>query len=185
MHTMKYLFIFFIYLLLLIQNCFAQDGANSNIKTLAKKIIENVITADKEKALLVTDRKMYNAGETVYFKAFLVDSIHNYLRATPKKLYVDYVDERDSAVAQLLLNNANLQTSGRFILPDSLHEGFYWMRAYNKEMLSDNINNITVIPFYVFGAKRSFKHSDVQTQTQDANNKIVLKFYFTILFYEL
>jgi len=104
--AMKYLLSFFIYLLLL-QNCFAQDRADSDVKTLAKKIIETVIAADKEKALLVTDRKMYNAGETVYFKAFLVDSIHNYLRPTPQKLYVDYVDERDSVIAQLLLNNAN------------------------------------------------------------------------------
>lgn len=111
--------------LLLVQNCFAQDSANSSVEVLATKIIENTIAADKEKALLVTDREMYNAGETVYFKIFVVDSIHNYLRSTPTKLYVDFVNDEDSVINRLLLNNSNFETSGRFILPDSLHEGFF------------------------------------------------------------
>ena len=153
------------------------SNANSNLDAIAKKIIENVIAADKEKVLLVTDRKIYNAGETVYFKAFLVDSIHNYLRSTPRKLYVDYVDKRDSVINRLLLNNTNFETYGRFVLSDSLHEDFYWIRAYTKEMVRENISDIAVLPFYVSNKNEALKNNVAENIVGDAPGKPVLKFY--------
>ncbi len=162
--------------LLLLTSCLAQSDDHSTVKALVEKIIDNTIATDKEKALLVTDREIYRAGETVYFKAFLVDSIHNYLRSTPSKLYVDCVDEKDSLIATLLLNNAILQTSGQFVLPDSLPEGFYWMRAFTKEMISVNLKNIAVLPIYVFGKARR-QEMIPKTVIKDSTNAPVLQLY--------
>src|SRR5690348_11552941 len=161
--------------LLIFQNCLAQQNADSGLNNLVKKVVENIITSDKQKALLVTDRKIYTAGETVYFKAFIVDSIHNYVQTSPQKLYVDWVDKRDRAINQLILNNANLQTSGRFVLPDSLPEGFYWLRAYNKKMLDEDINNIAVVPIYVLNDDETSRHTS--TQVSDKGSKTIIKFY--------
>ncbi len=163
--------------LFIFQNCLAQQNADSGLSNLVKRFTENIITSDKQKALLVTDRKIYAAGETVYFKAFLVDSIHNYLQTSPQKLYVDWVDKKDRVINQLVLNNANLQTSGHFILPDSLPEGFYWIRAYNKKMLNENINNIAVVPIYVLNADEASRHTSPQTSAKNNPNKTIIKFY--------
>ena len=162
--------------LLIFQNCLAQQNADSGLNNLVKKVVENIITSDKQKALLVTDRKIYTAGETVYFKALVVDSIHNYVQTSPQKLYVDWVDKRDRAINQLILNNANLQTSGRFVLPDSLPEGFYWLRAYNKKMLDEDINNIAVVPIYVLNADETSRHTSTQV-SNGSLSKAVIKFY--------
>lgn len=162
--------------LLLLKNCFAQSRNDSTLKTLAQRIIDNTIALDKEKTLLVTDRKIYSAGETVYFKAFLVDSIQNYLRTKPAKLYVDYVDEKDNVIAKLLLKNTNFQTSGQFVLPDSLPEGFYWMRAYSKSMIDSDFNNIAVLPLYVFG-KVEKQENVLKNITKDSSNKTIIKLY--------
>lgn len=161
--------------LFIFQSCIAQQSADSNLNNLVKKITDNIIATDKQKALLVTDRKIYTAGETVYFKAFVIDSIHNYLQTTPQKLYVDWVDKKDRIIDQLVLNNGKLQTSGHFILPDSLPEGFYWIRAYNKRMLNENVNNIAVAPIYVLNDE-SNNHRSMQTSTK-GSAKIIVKFF--------
>ena len=163
--------------LLLFQNCFSQQNVDSNLNHLVKEVVENIIATDKEKTLLVTDRKIYTAGETVYFKAFVVDSIHNYLRSSSKKLYVDLVDKKDRVINQLILNNANLQTSGRFILPDSLREDYYWMRAYTKRMLNENIDNIAVVPVYVLNVNQTERRMAVQTVSKGKINNTIIKFY--------
>ncbi len=158
-------------------NCIAQSNGDSNLDSIAQKIVTNVIAADKEKTLLVTDRKIYTAGETVYFKAFVVDSIRNYLQASPQKLYVDCVDKNDSVIHQLILNNANFQTCGNFILPDSLSAGFYWIRAYTKPMLNNNINNIAVTPFYIVGKNYVPRDTIAQRTSDDNPDKPILQFY--------
>jgi hypothetical protein len=163
--------------LLIFQNCLAQQNADSGLNNLVKKVVENIITSDKQKALLVTDRKIYTAGETVCFKAFVVDSIHSYLQTSPQKLYVDWVDKRDRVINRLILNNGNFQTSGRFVLQDSLNEGFYWLRAYNKKILDEDINNIAVVPIYVLNADGTSRHTSVQTSDMNNTNKTMIKFY--------
>lgn len=158
----------------LFQNCIAQQNADSNLNIFARKLLEDISSADKVKALVVTDRKIYTIGETVYFKAFLVDSICGYLQNNPQKLYVDCVDKRDRVINQLILNNGEFQTSGQFVLPDSLSEGFYWIRAYTKTMLKYNINNIAVLPIYVVNGN-VFKNAD--TRSISENDNPILKFY--------
>jgi hypothetical protein len=132
----------------------AQQIPQANIDTLANDFVQYLISFDKEKILLQTDRHIYASGETIYFKAFLIDSITNRLRSKPKKIYVDLVNKRDSLFGQLLLNTSNLRASGEFVLSDSLQEGYYWLRAYTEKMASDDLNDITVVPIYVVSAYR-------------------------------
>jgi hypothetical protein len=150
------LLLFFLFIPLIIH---AQTDAPSNIDSLAKYFLKYVVSFDKEKILLQTDRHIYRSGETIYFKAFLIDSISNQLRNKPKKLYVDIVNKSDSVLRQLLLNASNLKTNGEFVLNDSLEEGFYWIRAYTEKMISNNLGDITVVPVYVVNAaKRTFEN---------------------------
>jgi hypothetical protein len=132
----------------------AQNRAPSNIDSLAKYLLKYAGSFDKEKILLQTDRRIYTSRETIYFKAFLIDSITNQLRSKPKKLYVDLVNDDDRVLGQLLLNTSNLKTSGEFFLNDSLEEGYYWIRAYTQKMISENLAGITVTPVYVVNPRK-------------------------------
>src|ERR1700759_774401 len=98
--------------LILLQPCMAQQNTDSDINTVAAKLLKDINATNKQTALLITDRKIYSVGETIYFKAFLIDSINNYLQSNPQKLYVDWVDKKDRVIERLTLNNRNFETSG-------------------------------------------------------------------------
>lgn len=137
----------------MLSQTFAQSE-NSGIDSLAGNLVKCIRSGDKDKILLNTDRNIYAAGETVYFKAYPTDALRNHLRTSPKKLYVDLVDKDDNVLSQLLLNAAAMKTNGDFKLNDSLKEGFYWLRAYTKQMIDDNIEGIGITPVYVVNAAR-------------------------------
>ena len=131
----------------------AQNNGVEHIDSLAGYFLKYVKSLDKEKILLQTDRQIYATRETIYFKLFPIDSITKRLTATSKKLYVDLVNNKDEVFAQLLLNASNLKTSGEFVLDDSLKQGYYWIRAYTEKMISENLNEITVVPVYIINAR--------------------------------
>ncbi len=171
-HLLKLILCCFVF-----QPCFTQNNADSNLNAIAERLVSNIISSDKEKVKIVTDRNIYYAGETVYFKAFLIDSIRNYLQTTPLKLFVDYVDNRDSIINELVLNNSTLQTIGRFVLPDSLPEKFYWLRAYTNEMIHGNLNNIGIVPIYVVNKNNVAAVGVTKTINQVQSSKPVLQLY--------
>ncbi len=157
------LFLFFLMVPFITQ---AQNSEHSNIDALAKDFLKYLSSFDKEKIQLQTDRQIYAAGETVYFKAFLVDSMTNRLRGKPKKLYADLVNDRDSVLSQLLLNASNLKTAGEFVLNDSLDEGYYWVRVYMQET-SENPGLIAVTPLYIISDSRKSAHHELPAKKED------------------
>src|SRR4051812_18149123 len=90
----------------------AQDKGTSDIDSIAERVIQNLRSNVKEKIFLQTDRSVYGVGETLWFKAYIVDSLSNRLTAKSKILFVDLVDDRDSLLTQLLLHADRLKTDG-------------------------------------------------------------------------
>ncbi len=153
---------FFIFFLLLCRYGFSQV-TNAELSAIANRLVQNIDKADKEEILLNTDRKIYVAGENVYFKAYLIDSIHHYLQTSPQKLYADIVDDKDNVIQQCTLNSLDLKTSGNFLLPDSLWEGYYWLRCYTWQMAMHNRGDIAVVPFFVI-------HPSLKKKVHSKNN---------------
>ncbi len=128
---------------------YAQDTGINELDSLAGKTISAIRAADKEKIKLVTDRDIYAGGETLYFKAWLVDSIRNTLQSKPKRIFVDLADDSNKVVKQLLLNAATFKTNGSITLSETLAEGWYWLRAYTKKMAAANTQGIGIVPVYI------------------------------------
>jgi hypothetical protein len=133
--------------------CFAQDKAVSDIDSVAGQLIKNMRSNVKEKILLQTNKQVYGIGERIWFKAYVIDSLHNRLTNKSKILFVDLVDEKDSIVSQLFLHADKLKTNGAIVLNDSSLHGYYWLRAYTKKMIDENTNNIAMRPLYVINNK--------------------------------
>ncbi|HXL57886.1 MAG TPA: hypothetical protein VN958_16605, partial [Chitinophagaceae bacterium] len=144
--------------------CFAQDKGLSDIDSIAGRLIKNLRSDFSEKILLQTNKQVYGAGETIWFKAFLIDSLNNRLTDKNKILFVDLVDDKDSLIAQVLLQADKLKTNGAIGLSDSSYEGYYWLRAYTRKMINKNINTISVQPVYIVNPKKkngsSFSEAD-------------------------
>lgn len=111
--------------------------------------VTNIRNANSEKVLLETDRKVYAAGEKIWFNAYLVRSLNNRLDTTSKNLFIDLVDDNDKTVKQLVLNVYSLHTDGAITLGDSLPTGYYWLRGYTQHMLNADSGAICVQPLYI------------------------------------
>ncbi len=86
----------------------------------------------QEKLYLVTDKPFYSAGDTVYFSAFLVNSIYFNRSTDTKFIYVELVDATGIVVQRLRV----IGDGGRFYnaikLPARITAGRYTLRAYSK-----------------------------------------------------
>ena len=88
----------------------------------------------QEKVHLHLDRPFYSVGDTIYFKAYLVNAENNYPEETSKLLYVDLASERGDIISTILLPMEDGITWGNLQLDDSLQEGNYHLRAYTNWM---------------------------------------------------
>lgn len=86
----------------------------------------------QEKLYLATDKPYYSAGDTIYFSAFLVNSIYFNNTTDTNFIYVDLIDGIGNIVSQLRVKG----TGGRFhnAIPIStrITPGKYTLRAYSK-----------------------------------------------------
>jgi hypothetical protein len=124
-------------------------GAQSNLDSLAGRFVRHIRSDKKEKIVVLTDKSFYLAGETIWLKAWCLDSSSNHFIHISKNLFVDLVDSHDSVVSQLLFNLDQQRTNGKMLLPGSLKEGYYWLRGYTRNVLNEDSNRIFVKPVYV------------------------------------
>jgi len=128
----------------------AQNATGFNTAdTLAMHFVKSIRATDKEKVMLQTDRKVYAAGEKIWFKAFVLHTLNNRLDTMSKNLFVDLVNDDDVVIKQLVLNAATLHTDGAILLGDSLSTGYYWLRGYTQNILQTDSSAICVQPLYV------------------------------------
>ena len=111
--------------------------------------INSIRSGDNEKVLLQTDRRVYAAGEKIWFKAFVLHTLNNRLDTASKNLFVDLVSDNDITIKQLVLNAAALRTNGAIALPDSLPTGYYWLRCYTQHILKTDSSGIFVQPLFI------------------------------------
>jgi hypothetical protein len=124
-----------------------------NTDSLAGRFISDLRAGTTEKLFVQTNKNIFVAGEELWFKAWIVNSLSHKYFSHSKTLFVDLVNEKDSAVAQLLLNIPSQKTEGLLRLSDSLREGFYWLRLYTATIQKYDTNSILVSPIYVTNKK--------------------------------
>ena len=92
-------------------------------------------------------------GEELWLKAWPINHLsHKYYKHS-QTLYVDLVNEKDSAVSNLLLNIPSERTEAKINLSDKIKEGQYWLRLYTANMAKRDTASIMVIPVYIINPK--------------------------------
>jgi len=87
-----------------------------------------------EKVYLHTDKPYYAAGDTIWFKAYVVTGSRNKPSTLSGAVYVDLIDAGDSVVHALKLPLFSGFAKGSLALASSLPEGNYRIRAYTQWM---------------------------------------------------
>lgn len=87
-----------------------------------------------EQVLLHTDRQLYAAGETIWFKVFLFLRNEDRLSEKSKVVYLELLNEQEVPVAQLKILMQDGQGEGSIVLPESIPNGQYRFSAYTSAM---------------------------------------------------
>jgi hypothetical protein len=167
MHAYKKFLILFTFICL--YNLTKAQVYISQVDTIAGKLIKAIQKDKSEIVNLQTNKWYYAAGEELWFKAWVTNKVSGKFYSHSQNLYVDIVDEGDTAVAKLILNIPSEHTEGFVRLSDSIPEGHYWLRAYTSTMLATNLEGIFVTSIYIVNAKYKSK-----LNLAKASNKLAL-----------
>lgn len=83
-----------------------------------------------DKIYLHIDRDSYFIGETIWFKAYLLDGQSLYHDTNIQNLYVDLIDSKGKITQHQVLLCENGETSGNILIPDTITTGTFMIRAY-------------------------------------------------------
>ena len=109
-------------------------GEDDPLKILISKLDQYRNKYPQEKIHIHTDKPYYSIGDSIWFKAYVVNTERNELSALSRIVYVDLINEKDSIKKSLRIPVISGLAWGDFILSDSLSEGNYRLRAYTTWM---------------------------------------------------
>ena len=106
----------------------------SPFRRIVKNLLGFYATTLPEKAYLHLDRPYYAGGETVWFKAYLVEADSHRADTLSKILYVELLSPQRRMVARRTLHLKAGVAAGDLALSDTLPAGTYQLRAYTNWM---------------------------------------------------
>ncbi len=102
-----------------------------------------------EKIYLQTDKPYYYPGEPLWFKTY-VNYYHPVWRDTLSDvLYVDLIGPQKQVLLERMYRIENGRSNGDFIIPDSLGEGTYYLRAYTSLRRNFGDEGLFTKPLYI------------------------------------
>lgn len=110
----------------------AQPGKHE--LNVAESLKNYFVTYAPEKAYLQFDKPYYAAGDTIYFKAYVIEEERHQLSALNEVLHVELINPENTIDQSINLLLQEGVSWGDFSLPDSLPAGNYRVRAYTKWM---------------------------------------------------
>src|ERR1700739_1906384 len=113
------------------------QGDSSGVKKAVSKLNATLINQIEEKAYLQFDKPYYAAGDTMYFKAYVVNGETHLLSDLNGVLHVDFIGMSGNILQSEKLRLDSGRTSGDFALPDLLSASSYRVRAYTQWMLNN------------------------------------------------
>ena len=100
----------------------------------------NILTFNREhpqeKVYLHMDNRSYFIGDTIWFKAYVMNATTLRPTHTSGVLYVELLNEQGVEMAHCKLRIENGMCHGEFPLKESYRTGYYEIRAYTRNMLN-------------------------------------------------
>lgn len=87
-----------------------------------------------ERTYLHYDKSAYSAGETIWFKAYLMTEI--FPASESKTLYIDFIDDKGGLLQHTVSPILDAVTNGQFEIPSEYKGSYIHVRAYTKWMLN-------------------------------------------------
>ena len=139
-------------------------------------------TFPQEKVYLHFDKPFYIPGETIWYKAYLVNTAGNIPSSLSKIIYTELLDKNGKVIIRQILKAGNGFANGEFLLPESLLQGKYQVRAYTNWMRNFNQEYFFTKEIQIFDPEKIADNPEVITSEKVtakklANKKIDLQFF--------
>lgn len=129
----------------------AQDATINTIKTKFESFSKGAV---QEKLYLHLDRSLYIVGETIWFKAYVINGATNQDLDMSKVAYLEILDKENTAVAQTKFAVSHSRGDGSLIIPSNIASGTYKIRSYTNWMKNFGPDfffeaNVTIVNSFV------------------------------------
>ena len=120
------------------QLAFGRSVANDvdDIKDYARNIIDFNREYPQEKVYLHMDNRSYFIGDTIWFKAYVMNATTLRPTDTSGVLYVELLNEKGVEMEHKKLRIVDGMCHGEFSLKEDYRTGYYEIRAYTRNMLN-------------------------------------------------
>lgn len=111
----------------------AQNTAFDSLMSQAQKFAHDF---PREKVHLHFDNSSYYQGDTIWYKAYVVNAADNKPSLISRPLYVELVDQLGNVVKRQIVKLDNGEGKGQISLSGLYFTGYFEVRAYTKWMLA-------------------------------------------------
>lgn len=154
-------------LVLTCQWVLAQTAGEDAIYTGLQQYVRNIADFSRkhpqEKVYLHMDNRSYYIGDTIWFKAYVMDAATLHPTQTSGVLYVELLNENGVEMEHKKMHLRHGMCHGDFILKEAYRTGYYEIRAYTRNML--NWGN-------VYGSNESFSLSMLSAEEREENSHL-------------
>ena len=121
-------------------SCFSVQA--DRLDDIREALEQSSVSQLQEKVYIHTDNQCYFVGDTLWYKAYVVQAGTLQPTYMSRLLYVELLSPDGLLVErQTIVVNPNGYTCGQFELRDSLYSGYYELRAYTRWMLNFNVRH--------------------------------------------
>lgn len=110
---------------------FTAPGNDSFRNHFFRQLLEVLRQRPQEKVYLHTDKDHYEAGEQIWFRAYLTTSFTHQASDYSRFVYVELRDRQDSLYSRVKIGLRDSVFAGFMPLPTKLAQGDYFLRAYS------------------------------------------------------
>ncbi len=115
-----------------------QESSHPILQSIIQKFEAFFNRLPQQKVYLDFDKSGYNADETVWFKAYLVNAANHIPDSSTTNLYIELINPSGYIVQNKLIRMTNGFGNGDFSFQDTIPEGFYKIRAFTNWMRNMN-----------------------------------------------
>ena len=113
-----------------------------SLEGIRQALLQGGKAQQQEKVYIHTDNSCYFVGDTLWYKAYVVEADKLQPTTLSRILYVELLTPDGMLVErQRIIISPKAFTCGQFILQDSLYSGYYELRAYTRWMLNFNVSH--------------------------------------------
>lgn len=145
----------------------------------ADKIVRSfkqITNLPQEKVYLHTDKTYYFAGDTIWFKAYLVNAITHFSGNGSHYVYVELLNRKNKVLQRIKIQKHENIFCGLIALPKTLGAGDYYLRAYTHWMLNEKSSFFFSKNLKIFASQSSFMYPEIRYEQKGKDRTAIITF---------